>query len=44
MFLQEDAQGKGQSEKIIEEVDWEEGCLVLGATGYEATEENRYWG
>lgn len=29
--------------KIIEEVDWEEGCLVLGATGYEATEESRRW-
>lgn len=41
MFLQEDTQGKGHSEKIIEEVDWKEGHLILGATGYEANEESQ---
>lgn len=40
MFLQEDAQGKDHSEKIIE-VDWKESDLVLGATGYEANEESQ---
>lgn len=41
MFLQEDAQGKDHSEKIIGEVDWKERYLVLGATGYEANEESQ---
>lgn len=41
MFLQEDSQGKGPSEEIIEEVDWKEGCVVLRATGYEANEESQ---
>lgn len=43
MLLQEDAQGKGHSEEIIEEMDWKEGCLVLRATGYEAKRKARSW-